>query len=573
MAKVNYKAVLSLTEPNHQIFLRFRQDDTQTQTLSVEVTANGKLFPFVGYTVEFVNITRSDSGQPIIEKVDSISPENARIEFTLGARSLQWLGKNVAYFSFKDSTGNEVFSTHNFEYEVVHGVHKEPILDSGYLWQVDEIIEKIKIYFAENKADWEKFIEENKAILESIDPGGTILAKVNEYGEKLAEHDKKLEELADNLMDTTIDIGGGEPREIFSEEIARIADTIEETEFNIGFLTDNHFDYGHTQNSWDAYAHYNITHLNNIQALQDKLDCFVYGGDNNSSSCMTIPQAKQLLKEWALKALLGTKKDSFILPGNHDDGGLRFVYNRQVAADTQDVFKIYPGEFVTENEFKKIYATKEKLFGEVRDNGSLYFYKDYPDKKIRVIGLDAIDVDTSILNSDGSCKYRTIHHMGYSGKQLSWLANTALKNVPVDYHTIVFSHTALYFGTGADKNPATKGDMYMNHDVLREILNGFKNGTPVNATGMFTDLPVTISTDYSEQGQRKLVGFFCGHSHREENENIGFQVIQCKASTPESKEQINTSNEDAWYVISINTETNTVTLKGFGRATDRTFNY
>lgn len=142
MAKINYRAVLSLTEPNHQIFLRFRQDDTQTQTLSVEITANGKLFPFTGYTVEFVNITRSDSGQPIIERVDSISPESARIEFTLDARSLQWLGKNVAYFSFKDSAGNEVYSTHNFEYEVVRGVHKEPILDSGYLWQCDEVIGK-----------------------------------------------------------------------------------------------------------------------------------------------------------------------------------------------------------------------------------------------------------------------------------------------------------------------------------------------------------------------------------------------------------------------------------------------
>ena len=142
MAKVNYKAVLSLTEPNHQIFLRFRQDDTQTQTLSVEITANGRLFPFVGYTVEFVNITRSDSGQPIIERVDKVYPQEARIEFTLGARSLQWLGKNKAYFSFKDADGNEVFSTQNFEYEVVRGVHKELIKDSGYLWQVEEVLEK-----------------------------------------------------------------------------------------------------------------------------------------------------------------------------------------------------------------------------------------------------------------------------------------------------------------------------------------------------------------------------------------------------------------------------------------------
>ena len=142
MAKVNYKAVLSLTEPNHQIFLRFRQDDTQTQTLSVEITANGRLFPFVGYTVEFVNITRSDSGQPIVERVDKVYPQEARIEFTLGARSLQWLGKNKAYFSFKDESGNEVFSTSDFEYEVVHGVHNAPILDSGYIWAVKDLIDK-----------------------------------------------------------------------------------------------------------------------------------------------------------------------------------------------------------------------------------------------------------------------------------------------------------------------------------------------------------------------------------------------------------------------------------------------
>lgn len=142
MAKVKYRAVLSLTEPNHQIFLRFRQDDTQTQTLSVEITADGRLFPFVGYTVEFVNVTRSDSGQPIVERVDEVYPQEARIEFTLGARSLQWLGKNKAYFSFKDADGNEVFSTQNFEYEVIHGVHKEPIKDSGYLWQVEEVLEK-----------------------------------------------------------------------------------------------------------------------------------------------------------------------------------------------------------------------------------------------------------------------------------------------------------------------------------------------------------------------------------------------------------------------------------------------
>lgn len=191
MAKINYKAVLSLTEPNHQIFLRFRQDDTQTQTLSVEITANGRLFPFVGYTVEFVNITRSDSGQPIIERVDEVYPQEARIEFTLGARSLQWLGKNKAYFSFKDADGNEVFSTQNFEYEVVRGIHKEPILDSGYLWNVDELIKRMAEYQQAQTENWEEFVRLNRDIILAIDPGGELLLKLHDLkGEMTAYTDK-----------------------------------------------------------------------------------------------------------------------------------------------------------------------------------------------------------------------------------------------------------------------------------------------------------------------------------------------------------------------------------------------
>ena len=142
MATIKHRVVLSTTEPNHQVQLRFRQDDTQTQLLSVEVTANGALLPFVGYSVDFVNITRTDTGQPIIERVNDIYPEQARIEFLLNNRALQWLGKNVAYFSFKNEKGEEVFSTANFTYEVVRGVHNAPILDSGYIWAVKDLIDK-----------------------------------------------------------------------------------------------------------------------------------------------------------------------------------------------------------------------------------------------------------------------------------------------------------------------------------------------------------------------------------------------------------------------------------------------
>lgn len=188
---IEHKIILSTTEPNNHVCLRFRQDDTLTQVISAEVTANGKILSFAGCDVEFVNITRSDSGQPIIEKVTDTVPASGRITFKLNNRCLQWLGENTAYFSFKNKNGVEVFSTQNFTYTVERGAHSGCILDSGYLWNVDELIKRMTEYQQVQTANWEEFIKLNRDIILAIDPGGELLLKLHDLkGEMVAYTDK-----------------------------------------------------------------------------------------------------------------------------------------------------------------------------------------------------------------------------------------------------------------------------------------------------------------------------------------------------------------------------------------------
>ena len=377
MARINYRAVLSLTEPNHQIFLRFRQDDTQTQTLSVEITANGKLFPFTGYTVEFVNITRSDSGQPIIEKVEEVYPQESRIEFTLGARSLQWLGKNKAYFSFRDEDGNEVFSTNNFEYEVVHGVHKGPILDSGYLWQVDEIIERIKAYMVENQANWEKFIKDNKEFLESFDPGGAIL---NEIINARGNYNSLAERLAALEKGQTFSIPKGAEQvpikrdKLFYDRGAynwvrpTNLDTViaqaDKTKFNMGFITDTHVDsheqfLDHFDQKDKTERRWNI--VGQFRTLETFADAMVYGGDNidgysGGTASGIYPYTEQerraknlhVLKRFASVATAGAKVPVILCRGNHETGKIPYANDGRSREDSltgSDIKEAYDGRF------------------------------------------------------------------------------------------------------------------------------------------------------------------------------------------------------------------------------------
>lgn len=577
MARINYRAVLSLTEPNHQIFLRFRQDDTQTQTLSVEITANGKLFPFTGYTVEFVNITRSDSGQPIIEKVEEVYPQESRIEFTLGARSLQWLGKNVAYFSFRDEDDNEVFSTNNFEYEVVHGVHKGPILDSGYLWQVDEIIERIKAYMVENQAEWEKFVEDNREFLESFDPGGKILTEIidargnyNSLAERLAALEKgqtfsvpKGAEQVPIRRDKLF-YDRGAYNWVRPTNLDTVIAQADKTKFNMGFITDTHVD-SHQQFSerFDTKTkmerRWNI--VGQFRTLETFADAMVYGGDNidgysGATAAGIYPYTEQerraknlhVLKRFASVATAGAEVPIILCRGNHETGKIPYANDGRSRLDS-----------LTGSDIAVAY-------------GSRYGATLFPSKKVAIYRIDTDDFEDA-TNSQG----KFIEFSGYYngaefphgklGQNQLHAFGQWLEQLDRSYHVVLVGHV-----------PIERENDVANVTKLATLLDGFKQGSSVtidyNSMQGYNPSPIGQKTyNFATKGRGTVVAIFAGHWHYETVKHLGTtQIIVCTKAFPDV-EQYDKTNEAGFANVQIDTAKRTIKVQGIGHYTNRNFSY
>ncbi|HGF7779700.1 TPA: BppU family phage baseplate upper protein [Enterococcus faecium] len=577
MARINYRAVLSLTEPNHQIFLRFRQDDTQTQTLSVEITANGKLFPFTGYTVEFVNITRSDSGQPIIEKVEEVYPQESRIEFTLDARSLQWLGKNVAYFSFRDDDGNEVFSTNNFEYEVVHGVHKGPILDSGYLWQVDEIIERIKAYMVENQAEWEKFVEDNREFLESFDPGGEILTEIidargnyNSLAERLAALEKgqtfsvpKGAEQVPIKRDKLF-YDRGAYNYIRPTNLDTVIAQADKTKFNMGFMTDIHVD-SHQQFSerFDTKTkmerRWNI--VGQFRTLETFADAMVYGGDNidgysGATAAGIYPYTEQerraknlhVLKRFASVATAGAKVPVILCRGNHETGKIPHANDGRSREDS-----------LTGSDIAAAY-------------GSRYGATLFPSKKVAIYRIDTDDFEDA-TNSQG----KFIEFSGYYngaefphgklGQNQLHAFGQWLEQLDRSYHVVIVGHV-----------PMERENDVANVTKLATLLDGFKQGSSVtidyNSMQGYNPNPIGQKTyNFATKGRGTVAAIFAGHWHYETVKYLGTTPIIVGTKAFPSEEEYNTANEAGFANVQIDTAKRTIKVQGVGHYTNRNFTY
>lgn len=577
MARINYRAVLSLTEPNHQIFLRFRQDDTQTQTLSVEITANGKLFPFTGYTVEFVNITRSDSGQPIIEKVEEVYPQESRIEFTLGARSLQWLGKNVAYFSFRDEDDNEVFSTNNFEYEVVHGAHKGPILDSGYLWQVDEIIERIKAYMVENQAEWEKFVEDNREFLESFDPGGKILTEIidargnyNSLAERLAALEKgqtfsvpKGAEQVPIRRDKLF-YDRGAYNWVRPANLDTVIAQADKTKFNMGFITDTHVD-SHQQFSerFDTKTkmerRWNI--VGQFRTLETFADAMVYGGDNidgysGATAAGIYPYTEQerraknlhVLKRFASVATAGAEVPIILCRGNHETGKIPYANDGRSRLDS-----------LTGSDIAVAY-------------GSRYGATLFPSKKVAIYRIDTDDFEDA-TNSQG----KFIEFSGYYngaefphgklGQNQLHAFGQWLEQLDRSYHVVLVGHV-----------PIERENDVANVTKLATLLDGFKQGSSVtidyNSMQGHNPSPIGQKTyNFATKGRGTVVAIFAGHWHYETVKYLGTTQIIVGTKAFPSEEEYNTANEAGFANVQIDTTKRTIKVQGIGHYTNRNFSY
>ena len=341
------------------------------------------------------------------------------------------------------------------------------------------------------------------------------------------------------------------PDSIYLGALDTFKNSIDTNKFNVGFVTDSHYDFG----TWRANASRSIQRLNNLLYLRDFLDVQVAGGDNTDSE-QNNPQANKRIMEQYMRFFRSGDIDSFAIRGNHDAGSL---YPESTFG------KVLPNQVVSTEDMKNIFRSDQNLYGEIRNGDSLYGYKDYSTKKIRLVFVDTVD-NPIIVNGDGSLKYIDQHDYGYQQEQLEWITDKALGECPDDYHVIMFGHVPLRIRAGEEER-ATR-----NFQCLIDILKAFCNRERKSIISTLPDYNVNLSVDYTNRSSGNFIGFFAGHDHAESVVDHGeFKTI---VSTRHwCSDTIDVVNEDSFQVIEVDTSSRKYNIKGFGRSTNRTFTY
>lgn len=217
---VSYPITLNVSEPNNNIgLLKIRQSDEETQTLVVQILEDSLPKSYEGLQVFFCARIGQTLGLGIIEQklteLEMTNPQNGKLEYTLRAEDWQSLGRQVGYFSFRkmtdDHTYEQQFSTRDFTYEVTPGIFSHGVKEvkkdgSTYVWTIEDLIRLFKEYIDSGKNDWEEFIEQNKEIIESVDPGGTVLKELIDARKPTQQ--QPFPSLADRLNNTDIYVNG-----------------------------------------------------------------------------------------------------------------------------------------------------------------------------------------------------------------------------------------------------------------------------------------------------------------------------------------------------------------------------
>lgn len=362
-----------------------------------------------------------------------------------------------------------------------------------------------------------------------------------------------VDKLHENIIKDAYYGAYGSPfKEYYINSIDRINNTINEDCLNIGFITDNHYQPGYSPNALTHYSH--LETLSRISGL----DTIVLGGDNINGD-ITKENLNKYTDTVSSFVFGLTDSDVFMLKGNHDKG-------------IGQKGGLFPDKTLSDTDIKKYYKTGERLYSEIRDADSLYGFKDYPEKRIRVVFMDSFDVPETLVN--GMYKYNTLVTSAYSPNQLNWLADTAL-NLPDDtWSVIIFTHAPIP-GTFLSED-----ELQYNGSVFKDILTAFVNKNAINTSSKEDneDFKFTLKKDLSGY-KGSLVAVVTGHVHADGMmRKDGINFIETTASLCYSgdapRRLVDTDTEDSWDVYSINSTTKNVTIYRFGGyGTDRQFRY
>ncbi|MGH4052671.1 MAG: BppU family phage baseplate upper protein [Clostridium sp.] len=340
-----------------------------------------------------------------------------------------------------------------------------------------------------------------------------------------------------------------------SKTQAKVADISTNDTIQFVFVTDLHA---------DDYLNYYYQIQNHLKAVIDIqkygiLDFIVIGGDFHSGVYPDKENPKSKLSDLT-KILNNSKVPVLVLHGNHDDNSY------YVTPPINPVIS----NIITKSEwFNRM--IRPFMNGEIHDTSdkmSLYYYKDFYYKKIRVICLDSSDYPI-IINSDGTMKWHGQNFYGFGSRQVQWLQTEALNTLDrTDWSVIILSHMA----TRNTNLMFNKYDPY-NGNLIEGLLKAFMNGS--DFTGSTSgDYGISINASFKSQGARKILSYVYGHTHTDQNNkpvDLGWNFINtscCYSSGIEVRTK-NTDKEDLWDAIVVDKITGAINCFRYGYGNDR----
>lgn len=575
-----------------EIFLELYEDQKDSTGALIPFDLSGANIMFEGWKPDGTYIVDPDIMTPI-----SLQQGQCRINLPNQAFAVYGSYKQAFFRIYRD---NKNIATLEFTFNVRADMVQGQIKSVDWIGPVHEILEKAKEDYENHKkslddavsnaiAEYTKEMNTLKALGVSVDTSlSGLLQKIKDNNlftqaeadafkqSIIAEIDKKNAEFAKSLnspqTEKIVDSSNWAcqlPNYMMNNWNA-VVNSIPHGEgiFNFGLITDNHYQPD------NDYAYRSIDHYDwfGEATKAAQVDAVIVDGDNTNGANYDNKYAARFKEELyrstanivdLLEGACSNQADIFWIKGNHDSG----AWNNN-ALEGQ---KPNPNNSLTENELLQLYHCNTSRYGEVRDNTSFYFYKDYPDVKVRLIGLNSLDDDDQ-LDADGNYAKKDINYHSFRQPQLNWLANTALK-VENDWQVILFWHTPL------DGAFSTKNNM-VNSGHLQSIIQAFHDGTSISINDVESKEPIHgLNVDFTQQGPGTIIGIFNGHYHNDNYDNSlipGVSMIEENASLNNGKVATrirNTDSEDAWDLVSVNTKTRSVNMYRFGEGNDRHFNY
>lgn len=258
------------------------------------------------------------------------------------------------------------------------------------------------------------------------------------------------------------------------------------------FITDFHYKYMKPMRAMISNIIHTLNKLNDIQ----KIDFVCFGGDNVGNYPNSREEHIDMMKELA-EFLKFSQVPVIFVQGNHDDNSI----HGEIAPETHQCrtgFEVpdaiqYDILFAGAEQYSNYHPAGDK---------KLYGYMDIEDADTRIVFLNTSDMP-HIVDEDGIMKYNQQWDFGYSGTQLHWLAETALKDAPTNLLLIQHASTKVdYFFT----------EPLENEDALNAILKAFMNGTKVDITRDHEDFGYDIHADFTGKTHR-IPAKIAGHCH------------------------------------------------------------